>query len=267
VEADITLADDPELMDLMVSAGIKKVFLGLETPNKAALEECGKLQNVSHDMVECVRVLRRHGLHPLSGFIVGFDADDPQTFARMMVEFIQETGIVFPMVGILLAPPGTALYAKLKAEGRILPESAGNNIGGVTNIVPKMPLKTLLHGYKQIWKMVYSPRKYYERILVFLEEYNASKKVARKINTRTLITDSRALFLSVVLIGMFGGFETSYYYWKTLLVTFFKNPRAFYDVVALWIYGFHFQRIARHIVIPDHKKISETLKTLGPSQV
>lgn len=239
-EVDITLADDPWLMDMMVEAGFKQVFLGLETPNQESLIECGKLQNVRRNMAACVRKIQNNGLHPMSGFIIGFDNDNPDTIFDQHIQFYQETGIVFPMVGVLQAPPGSELYDKLKREGRLLSAASGNNTDCYPNFIPKMPPETLVQGYKRIVETVYSPRKYYERISVFLREYNTAKKVARKVTT----TDIKAFIASMWRIGLFGGPKTSYYYWKTLLLATFKYRQAFPEAVTLQIIGWHFQKIA-----------------------
>ena len=242
-EADITLADDQILMDMMVVAGFKKVFLGLETPNNESLVECGKLQNATRDMAACVKKIQNRGLHAMSGFILGFDADDPRTIFEQHIRFYQETGIVYPMIGVLQALPGTELNSRLSREGRLLTQSSGNNTDCRPNFIPEMPVETLIRGYKRVVATAYSPRKYYERIRVFLAEYNVAKRIAKK-NTAG---DIGAFIASIWRIGLFGGLKTSYYYWKTLLLAFFKHRRAFSDAVALQIYGAHFRRIARGI--------------------
>lgn len=125
-EASINLADDEELMELMVNAGFDQVFLGIETPSPAGLAECGKVQNENRDMVASVKRIQRYGLHPLGGFIVGFDSDHESIFEDQ-IRFIQEAGIVVAMVGLLQALPKTRLYKRLAKEGRILKASSGNN--------------------------------------------------------------------------------------------------------------------------------------------
>jgi radical SAM superfamily enzyme YgiQ (UPF0313 family) len=239
-EVDITLADDRELMDLMAEAGIKKIFLGLETPNEACLRECGKLQNTGRDLVADVKNLHRHRLITMSGFMVGFDNDQPDTFAELMIDFIQKT-VVVAMVGVLQAIPGTKLYDRLGT--RILNGPSGNNTDAKPNFEPIMPVETLVAGYRRIVQTIYSPRKYYERIREFLREYKVSPKVSNKLNMR----DFLAFIKSAWIIGFFGGPKTSYYYWKTLLLALFKYPSAFSEAVALQIYGVHFQDFAREL--------------------
>ena len=242
VEVDIRIADEPDLMYKMVLAGFRSVFLGIETPNKASLEECGKTQNLNRDIVADVKKIHNHGLSVMSGFIIGFDADGPNVFEEH-VRFYRQSGIVFPMTGILQVGLGTALHARLKKEGRLLAGASGNNTDWLPNFVTKMPLETLVKGYKHLWRTIYSPREYYERMRVFLRDYNTSNRVAR----RMIATDLRAFVVSIFCIGVFGGFETSYYYWKTLFLALFKHPRAFPDAVADQISGWHFRQIAESI--------------------
>ena len=242
-EVPITLADDQDLMKMMVAAGFYKVFLGLETPITASLIECNKLQNAKRDMAACVKRIQNNGLHPMSGFIVGFDNDPPVTFDTLMIDFIQRTGVVMAMVGVLQAPPKTELHAKLRREGRLLKDASGNNTDCSLNYIPRMDAKILLRGYRRIIETIYSPKKYYERICVFLREYSASKNKRKKIG----IDDAKAFIRSIWYIGLTGGLRTSWYYWRTILTAFFKYRQAFSEAVALQIYGAHFQKVAKGI--------------------
>lgn len=131
-EVSINLADDESLMHLMTQAGFGAVFVGIETPDESGLAECSKKQNMSRDLVESVKRLQRAGLQVQGGFIVGFDSDTPSIFQRQ-IDFIQESGIVTAMVGLLQAPPGTHLHARLKQAGRLLEQMSGDNVDGTTN--------------------------------------------------------------------------------------------------------------------------------------
>jgi radical SAM superfamily enzyme YgiQ (UPF0313 family) len=123
-EASINLADDPELMALMTQAGFNTVFVGIETPNEDSLVECSKTQNKGRDLVESVKRLQRAGLQVQGGFIVGFDSDSPAIF-QQQIDFIQKSGIVTAMVGLLQAPVGTRLHARMQEEGRLVSEMSG----------------------------------------------------------------------------------------------------------------------------------------------
>ncbi len=236
-EASINLADDKPLMDNMVAAGFDSVFIGIETPDEDSLQECSKSQNKSRDLVEDVKRIQRAGLQVQGGFIVGFDHDSPSIFQRQ-IDFIQSSGIVTAMVGLLQAPAGTRLYTRMKKEGRLSAESSGDNVDGTTNIIPTMNLVTLKAGYRQILDHIYSPAPYYARIRTFLREYRGPQ-VREKLRLFHIL----ALLRSVVRLGVVGRERTQY--WKLLLWTQFRRPRLLPDAIILAIYGYHFRKICQ----------------------
>ena len=235
-EVSIDLSDDPELMDLMVKAGFDTVFVGIETPAEAGLAECNKRQNRGRDLVECVKVMQRAGLQVQGGFIVGFDSDTPSIF-QQQIDFIQKSGIVTAMVGLLQAPYGTRLYERLKKEGRLVTESSGNNTDGTTNIKPKMDSDLLHEGYRSILQTIYSPRAYYERIRTFLSEYK------RPIIKRPPLSWNYvgAFLRSMVVLGVRG--KERLEYWRLFVWTLLHRPKLFPDAITLAIYGHHFRRV------------------------
>jgi radical SAM superfamily enzyme YgiQ (UPF0313 family) len=169
-EASVDLADDPQLLDLMAKAGFKRVFLGIETSIASSLEECHKIQNTRRDLAESIRVIQRSGMEVMGGFIVGFD-NDPLDVFEQQFEFIQRTGIVTAMVGLLTALPQTRLYQRLQREGRLLTETTGNNTEAVLNFVPQLDRNFLISGYRRLMRALYEPKPYYERILTLLTEH------------------------------------------------------------------------------------------------
>lgn len=235
-EASINLADDPVLMRLMVEAGFKSVFIGIETPSEESLIECKKYQNENRDMVASVKTIQRQGMEVLGGFIVGFDSDPPSIFERQ-ISFIQKSGVVVAMVGILTALPGTLLYNRLKKENRLLSDSSGNNVECTVNFKPKMEISTLLEGYKKILSTIYSPREYYERVITFLKEYHPECKL--QFNW----TEMKALLKSFWYIGITGNARK--YYWKLLAWSLIRRPKLFPVAVTLAIFGRHFNQIIK----------------------
>jgi hypothetical protein len=165
-EVSINLADDEELMHAMVKAGFNSVFVGIETPDDTCLTECRKTQNRNRDLTTCVRKIQEHGMEVMGGFIVGFDSDNETIFSRM-IKFIQESGVVTAMVGLLNAPIGSKLYERLHKEGRIENSFTGNNTDYSMNFKPKMDRNVLEKGYKQIVK-TFTHRNTYERVVNFL---------------------------------------------------------------------------------------------------
>jgi radical SAM superfamily enzyme YgiQ (UPF0313 family) len=235
-EASINLADDPELMQMMTAAGFNSVFVGIETPDEASLIECHKNQNKNRDLVESVKRLQRAGLQVMGGFIVGFDSDTPSIFQRQ-VDFIQKSGIVTAMVGLLQAPIGTELYARLKQEGRLVENNlSGNNVDGTTNILPKMDVNLLHSGYKELMENIYSPEPFYARVKTFLSEYNPQKSPV-KIQWNEI----RAFFRSVYELGIRGVERLQY--WNLIFWTLFRFPNKFPLAVTFAIYGFHFRTV------------------------
>ena len=234
-ELSINLADDEELMSMMVDAGFATVFVGIETPDDDSLAECNKYQNRGRDLLDSVRRIQRAGMQVQGGFIVGFDSDTPSIFARQ-VEFIQKSGIVSAMVGLLQAFPGTQLYRRLENEGRLISELSGDNVDGSTNIIPRMDIDVLRQGYRNILHQIYSPKLYYERITTFLREYEPPK-IRVHLDPQYLL----ALWRSIYQLGIKGAERL--HYWKLWLWTLFHRPRSFPQAIELAIYGYHFRRV------------------------
>jgi radical SAM superfamily enzyme YgiQ (UPF0313 family) len=234
-EASVNLSDDDELIELMVKAGFTQVFVGIETPDDAALAECSKSQNRNRDLVGSVKKLQQMGLQVMGGFIVGFDSDDETIFERM-IEFIQQSGIVTAMVGLLQAPAGTQLYQRMLREGRIKSDFSGDNVDGETNIVPMMDSKLLKKGYRKILDSIYSAKGFYERVRTFLKNYQPARHPVR------LHWDEiAALISSIFEIGIKS--KERWQYWKLFFWTLFHYPRKFPLAITFSIYGYHFRKV------------------------
>ena len=238
-EASINLADDEQLMQMMVEAGFDTVFIGIETPEEDSLAECSKKQNMHRDLIADVKRIQRAGLQVQGGFIVGFDNDTPSSFQRL-IDFIQNSGIVTAMVGLLQAPPGTMLYERLKQAGRLLERMSGDNVDGTTNIIPVMNLEALRTGYKNVLQHIYSPKTYYQRVKTFLREYT-SPKIKTPLDLKYLSEYGLAFIRSTYRLGLIG--RERFQYWKLFLWTLVRRPRAFPLAIKFAIYGYHFRKI------------------------
>lgn len=236
-EASINLADDDDLMRLMAKAGFEAVFIGIESTNKNSLIECHKPQNVNRDLIESVKKIQQFGLEVQGGFIVGFDNDHPEIFEEI-TDFIQQSGIVTAMVGLLNAPKGTKLEKRLIEEGRMLNDFTGNNTDFTINFIPRMDPELLSNGYKSILKTIYSPKYFYERVMRFLKDFEPKKKKVFHLNPNYIL----ALFRSIFKLGMVG--EERMYYWKLFFWTLFRKPQLFSLAILFSIYGFHFKKIS-----------------------
>ena len=238
-EISIDLSDDEEFMQLMVKAGFTSVFIGIETPNEESLVECNKVQNKNRDLVACVKKIQKFGLQVQGGFIVGFDSDPPSIF-EMLSAFVQESGIITAMVGLLNAPRNTRLYQRLVREGRLLKHISGDNTDFSTNFIPKMDYETLINGYKRIISGIYSPKPYYKRVMGFLREYKPLQKKAFHFH----FNHFGSLLKSILFLGIIG--KERVCYWKLFFWSLFRRPQLFYLAVTFAIYGFHFRKIFKN---------------------
>ena len=236
-EASINLADNEDLMHTMVEAGFDTVFIGIETPDEESLAECNKKQNKNRNLIESVKSIQRTGLQVQGGFIVGFDSDGPLIFQRQ-IDFIQNSGIVTAMVGLLQAPPGTKLYDRLKKENRLSGLLSGDNVDGTTNIIPKMDMRQLLKGYENILNSIYRPRPYYRRIKTFLREYKAPK-ISLKLDFQRFL----AFFRTSIRIGIFG--KERIQYWNLVVWTLCRCPKLLPLAITLAIHGYHFRKVCK----------------------
>ncbi len=245
-EVSINLADDPELLDLMVKAGFNQVFIGIETPDETNLEECSKKQNLNRDLVADIRKIQRAGMQVQGGFIVGFDNDSPSTF-QSLKDFIQNSGIATAMVGILQAPIGTTLYQKMKKAGRLNKNMSGDNVDGSTNIITRMNIAELKTRYQQLIQQLYSPNYYYQRVKILLSEYHLSE-IKPHIHFDMMWRNINAFVRSVFQLGIIG--KERKQYWQLIFWTVFNKPRMFALAITYAIYGYHFRRVSKdHIIL------------------
>lgn len=188
-------------------------------------------------MIKSINKIQDAGLEVQGGFIVGFD-NDPITIFSKLTNFIQESRIVTAMVGLLNAPKGTKLQKRLYSEGRMLKDFNGNNTDISINFIPKMNLNQLLEGYKKMLNTIYAPKQYYERVMLFLKNFEPKKKKVFHLNSNYII----ALFKSMFKLGIIG--EERIYYWKLFFWSLFRKPRLFSLAILFTIYGFHFRKVS-----------------------
>ena len=235
-EVSINLADDEELMNMMVQAGFDAVFVGVESPNEESLVECKKIPNKNRDLLASIKKIQRFGLRVNGGFIVGFD-NDPAAIFQRLIDFIQESGIVTAMVGLLNAPRGTRLYKRLLQEGRLVNLFSGDNTDLSMNFIPRMNKERLIEGYRSILKSIYSPKQYYARVKEFLRNYHPTQVRVFRFQSNYV----KALLKSMVMLGIIG--RERVHYWKLFFWSLFTRPKLFRLAITFSIYGFHFRKI------------------------
>jgi radical SAM superfamily enzyme YgiQ (UPF0313 family) len=202
-EASLDLAEDGELMELMVDANICSVFIGIESPNEKSLQETKKFQNVrpAGTIVERVHRIQNAGLEVWCGMIMGFDNDDATIFEAQK-KFLKEARIISAMIGMLHAIPKTPLHARLAREGRLDP-SDEPEFG--TNVIPlQMTREELRRGYVEVMNELYEPEAYFARLddllLVRKLRFNRGmKRYWRKHRLNWVKSQARNLVISLVL--------------------------------------------------------------------
>ena len=238
-EASVNLADESELLDLMVRAGFRKVFVGIETPVAESLDECRKVQNRKRDLVDVVRTIQAAGIEVMGGFIVGFDNDPRDIFSRQY-EFMQRAGVVTAMVGLLTALPQTRLYTRLAREGRLIAQAVGDNTSAFLNFVPRLDRERLLDGYRDLMRALYSPEPYYARIRAFLAVWRP-----RGPTTRLAWADVGAFVRSTWTLGLRERGRRAF--WRLFLGTLLARPSQFRVAMELAIIGRHFRVVAERL--------------------
>jgi radical SAM superfamily enzyme YgiQ (UPF0313 family) len=247
-EASMDLARKTALVDAMVKANFFYVFLGIESPSKEALQETRKFQNLAVDPVTCIDVLHQKGLWVTGGFIVGFDSDSEGIFDRQ-IEFIERTAIPWALINSLHAMPGTALFARLQKEGRLLTESLHSS--GDTNppnFRTTLAPEVLLRGQAKTLTAIYEPKAFYERAWRSMQcwEIKKSQHAAKQ--------PGPAGVAAIALRSIWHqGIKSSYRgaYWKyvlRILTHYTLNPPKLWMAATLMISGHHFIPYAREVV-------------------
>jgi radical SAM superfamily enzyme YgiQ (UPF0313 family) len=240
-EASVNLAAQTALVGQMVEAGFSAVFLGIETPSQEALESVNKRHNLRLDLSLAVDRLTAAGLEVMAGFIVGFDRDTPGIF-RAQREFIQSSPIPLAMVGLLNALPGTALWRRLDREGRLRERSCGDQFGR-PNFSPVMDEETLLRGYADLLRDLYSPASYYRRCAAYLARVGRRPRASGRGSA-----DVAALLRAVLRIGLTS--RRRRHFWALLRRAALGGLHQVREAVVLAVKGEHMIRYTEQQVLP-----------------
>ena len=239
-EVTLNVAQEDDLLRLMREANFTTIFIGIESPRKASLQETHKTQNLRESILESVHRIQRAGIEVMAGMIVGFDADDPSIFDEQF-HFIQDARIPVSMTGLLNAPPKTPLHERLKRTGRLLADSIGDQFV-FTNIVPQgMSSVQLYEGYKNLLERLYSYRNYRRRAMRLILSEGAriqTRFAARSQDLKILV---RMLWTCV-----FGASPRRAWLTLSLLMeTAMRRPGAIRDAIRLALLHKHLYEYMR----------------------
>lgn len=159
----IDTTDDPDLVREMALAGCTGVFVGFESLDADNIADSGKRSPRPDDYARRVALLHDHGIQVNASFVFGFDHDGPGVFART-VEWIEANRLECATFHILTPYPGTPLFARLEAEGRILHRDW--TLYDTAHVVfrPKgMTIAELAEGYAESYRRLFSHRSIWRR--------------------------------------------------------------------------------------------------------
>jgi radical SAM superfamily enzyme YgiQ (UPF0313 family) len=256
-EASIDLATHPELVSAMVEAGFGQVFVGLETPSRAALAEAGKTQNLRMPQERAVEELTRAGLEVYAGFIVGFDSDGPDIFDRQLA-FISGLPIARAMVNLLTALPGTQLWRRLEQEGRLRGAPSGDSFER-PNFVPALDERTLLAGYRGLLAALYAPDAYLRRCALHLQQASLRRgAVLHSVGNGSLGALGRAVWR----LGVRG--PRRRLFWRLVARALRRGTGALPRAVTFAIVGESLIRYTEEVVLP---RVNASLSGLDSPRV
>ena len=222
-EASIDLAQDSELMELMVECGFKAVFLGIETPDEESLQLTKKFQNTRNSLTEAVESIIKAGLRPMAGFIIGFDGEKKGAGDRI-VHFAELAAIPSTTFAMLQALPNTALWHRLHKEGRLRENKDGNiNQTTLMNFIPTRPLEDIAREYTDAFCALYDPVRYLDRtyrcfLIMGSPSWNAPFKMPEWVILRAFL----------IIIWRQGiKRQTRWKFWHHLFSIIKHNPKAF----------------------------------------
>ncbi|MGH7998677.1 MAG: B12-binding domain-containing radical SAM protein, partial [Brasilonema sp.] len=235
-EASIDLAQDTELMELMVECGFAAVFLGIETPDEESLQLTKKFQNTRNSLTEAVQSIIKTGLRPMAGFIIGFDGEKAAAGDRI-VRFAELSAIPSTTFAMLQALPNTALWHRLKKEGRLRENKDGNiNQTTLMNFLPTRPLEDIAREYIEAFCTLYDPVQYLDRTYrCFLLMGAPSWKAPFKMPDWVIV---KALLLVIWRQGIKR--ETRWKFWHHLFSIIKHNPKVAEQYLATCAHNEHF---------------------------
>jgi len=250
----INLADDEEMMRLMLEAKFRNIFIGIETPQEDSLKFSLKNQNLKRDLVSNIHKLHQEGFTVLGGFIVGFDTDKEDSF-KNLVNFIQDSAIPIPIVNVLKAPPGTALFDRMKRENRLSRHFTFSE--GETNIIPIMGAERLKSGFLEVISGVYLPEHSYKRVKRFLSIHEFPKNGGVKVKEKYSTSDLYHFIKAIIKLALF---DKDGKHYRDLLLWTYKNKRNHLSLA--FMYGLMLYQLRE-----NHNQIVATLSRSGSGHV
>ena len=234
-EASLDLAQDDELIQLMLECNFAAVFMGIETPDIESLRFTKKLQNTRSSLLDSIDKVTRSGLRVIAGFIIGFDGEKPGAGQRI-VEFAEITGIPTTTFAMLQALPHTALWHRLEKEGRLIQGSGNINQTTLMNFVPTRPVEEIAQEYVEAFSALYEPQQYLDRVYRYFLKLGAPKVQTPFQWPQWVVV--RALAIVIWRQGVVRA--TRWQFWHHLLHMLWQNPAVVEQYITVCAHNEHF---------------------------
>ena len=249
-EASLNLADDPELLLMMREANFFKVFVGIETPDEAALVQMRKKQNTRRSVPDSVERIERAGMSVTAGFIVGLDGEGDGV-SDAISTCIEASHIPMAMVGLLTALPSTQLTRRLAKEGRLHAEfstdqSDGDQCTAGLNFATLRPRRDILRDYRDVIARIFSPESYFERVRGLARTLDRAPYMP-PFEWRLFRRDLKALGR---VMYRFTRTHPEYrrHFWSTLWFCLRTNPRAVQVLLINMALYLHLGPFSRYVI-------------------
>ncbi len=234
-EASVDLAQDPELLQLMLECNFNAVFLGIETPDADSLELTRKFQNTRSSLEEAVDTINRAGLRIMAGFIIGFDGEKPGAGDRI-IQFVEQTAIPTAVFGLLQALPNTALWHRLEKEGRLYGNKSDGNQFALMNFVPTRPVEEIAREYVHAFCTLYEPARFLDR--VYRHFLHLAPSPCEAPFQMPSLVDLKALAIIIWRQGLKR--STRWQFWWQLFSIMKRNPGVWVHYLTVCAHAEHF---------------------------
>ncbi|KGF72438.1 radical SAM protein [Neosynechococcus sphagnicola sy1] len=261
-EASLDLAQDQELIDLMLECNFAAVFMGIETPDEDSLQLTKKFQNTRTPLLESIDRVTESGLRVIAGFIIGFDGEKAGAGQRI-ADFAELTGIPTTTFAMLQALPHTALWHRLEKEGRLHAKDGNINQTTLMNFVPTRPVEEIAGEYVEAFCQLYEPSHYLDRVYRYFLKLGAPRvKPPFKWPEWVVV---KALLIVCWRQGILR--KTRWKFWHHLLDMVRRNPAVVEQYLAVCAHNEHFmeyRQIVRHEIEEQVAKFLEGEARLKP---
>jgi radical SAM superfamily enzyme YgiQ (UPF0313 family) len=269
-QASVNLGQDLEMINLLTEANLRKVFIGIESPDDQVLETSRKYHNIKNPLVESVNNLKNNGVAVMASFIIGLDGETKGAGERICA-FLDQTDIPLAMLGVLQAAPLTSLWHRLEREGRLRGDVGhGGDVGddggtfSALNYEPDRPEAEIMQEYVAAWNYLYEPSRYLARAYRYylaMPPIHRSRRVApgppvpggrilrSGMTWHSQLTELRAFGKILWTLGIRSSYRRQF--WTQLIGMLRQNPSWFIDYIVTCAMGedlIHLRKVVRQKV-------------------